>query len=564
MNMRFAVTLFAFIAVTGIATVGGDTGDTGEFTVRVEPGLSSLFLEPEDTPRAAARISVHDRSSDTRNLDIRTVPQGAQVYVNQDYLGRGPTRVEALDSGTYRIRVSAPGYYTARYTVRLDTPRTAVIEIELRRITGYLSLSANVPEVQFFVDGERTDSRLVELPTGVYTLRARRFGYHDLERRVQISENATTVAHAELTEAPFTLQRLRLSRERLNPANPGVHGSVRIAFEATNVGSGRVVVLDEDRNTVWSHSFARFDRRENTIRWDGRDAEGTPVPDGTYRVRLVGFAPDGTPVSEQQRRLRVDSTHTLRYRSLWSASPGLLFAPNSEVLPARAFQFTTVVLGHRDWFSGASRTRIPFHAGFRVGLPHELELGGHGTAYAHDEFERNYLSGTGYLRRGFTSLERPWLSAAATLSGTMQTYPEDSAYRVPDTAGNPPGVKLSTPVELRFNALRLVTSPELAFSPARPWYGEPREADPELVAWSYLRTGAYLDIGSFQTGASLALRSEPFDEGRLALALPVSTALEAHFMIPGTLMVLSAYGAAELESLDDFYLFGGIGLGFLY
>ncbi len=561
MHMRFAVMLLAFISLVG---AGAASAETGEFTVRIEPGLSSLFLEPEDTARAAARIDVRDRSSDTRNLDIRTVPQGAQVYVNQDYLGRGPTRLENLESGTYRIRVSAPGYYTARYSIRLGEPRTAIIEIELRRITGYLSLAANVPNTQFFVDGELTESRLVELPVGVYTLRARRFGYHDIQRRVQINENATTVAHAELSEAPFELHRLRLNRKRLNPANPGILGTVQISFEATNVGSGRLEVLDQDRNRVWSHSFARFERRENAISWDGRDSEGVRVPDGNYRVRLIGFEPDGTPTSEQQQRLRIDSAHTLRYRSSWSGAPGLLFAPNSEVLPTRAFQFASMALGHRDWFSDVSRTRIPFHAALRVGLPYELELGGHGTAYAHDEFDRNYLSGTVYLRRGYSLPERPWFAGAATLSGTLQTYPEDSAYRTPDTAGNPPGVKLSTPFELRFSTVRFVATPELAFSPARPWYGEALEADPELGAWAYLRTGAYLDIGSFQTGVSTALRSEPLGEGAVALDLPVSTGLEAHLMIPRTLMVVSAYAAAELESLSDYYLLGGIGLGFLY
>ncbi len=537
-----------------------------EISVQIEPGLSTLFIDPEDTPRAAARISVRDRSSTTRNLDIRTMPQSAQVYVNQEYIGRGPVRLENLESGTYRIRVSQSGYYTARYTIVLDDPRTAVIEIDLRRVTGYLSLSSNRPNTQFLIDGEPAESHLVELPVGTYTLRARKFGYRDAERRIQVSENATTRVSAELSEAPFEVRRLRLSRTRLNPANPGVLGRVQASFEATNVGTALLEVIDEDDEVVWRHRFPEFDRRDNSVTWAGVDQEDRPVPDGAYRLRLTGRHPDGTEANQEETRLRVDSTQTIRYRSTWSGAPGLLYAGNTEVLPARAFQFSSIVLGHRRWLDDTSRARIPVQAALRVGLPLQFELGAQATAFAHDEFERNYISGGAYLRKRFSLRDDQRLTAALTLSGTGQSYPEDSRNRAPDTATNPAGFRLSAPFELRLEALRMVLAPELAVSPARPDYDDapPGDRDADLGAWGYLRGGVYLDLGAFQTGASVALRSEPFDTGALRLDTPLAAGLEAHVMVPRTQIVLSAFGGGEFAAPDDYYLFGGLGLGIVH
>ncbi len=541
-----------------------ETANGSEATVRIEPGLSSLFIDPEDTTRAASRISVRDRSSDTRNLDIRTTPQGAQVYVNREYVGRGPVRLDNLESGTYRIRVTQSGYYTARYTIRLDEPRTAVIEVELRRVTGYLSLSSNPPDTRFLVDGEPTDSRLVELPVGTYLLQARRFGYIDVERRIQITENATTSVHVELSEAPFEVRRLRLSRTRFNPTNPGVLGTVQASFEATNVGTALLEILDEQDNVVWTHRFRQFEQRDNSVRWSGRDADGKIAPDGEYRARLVGFDADGEPANEEQARLQIDSTHTLRYRTAWSGTPGLMYAPNTEVLPARSFQFSSAALGHRRWLNDRTRARIPIHASLRVGLPHNFEIGAQATAFAHDEFERNYAGGGLYLRRQLGQWREQRLAAALTLSGTAQTYPEDSSYRAPDTATNLAGVKLSAPLELRLDSVRVAATPELAFSPARPEYDPPNDADADLAAWAYLRAGAYLDLGAFQTGASVTLRSRPFGDGRLRLDLPIAAGAEMHMMIPGTVLVLSGYGGGEFEAADDYYVFAGLGLGLLY
>ena len=49
----------------------------------------------------------------------------------------------------------------------------------------------------------------------------------------------------------------------------------------------------------------------------------------------------------------------------------------------------------------------------------------------------------------------------------------------------------------------------------------------------------------------------------LGLDLPFQGALEGHWLIPNTQLFLSAALAGEFSATDDFYLFGGLGLGIL-
>ena len=130
--------------------------------------------------------------------------------------------------------------------------------------------------------------------------------------------------------------------------------------------------------------------------------------------------------------------------------------------------------------------------------------------------------------------------------------------------------------------MSLLFSPELILSPYSVSYDPDETLELDLYGWFYGRMGLLLDLPPFSFGASLTLRTLPFNEG-FGLDLPFQTALEAHWLIPktkrrrparstrtwgggssGPRHFLSLYVAGEFESADSYYLLGGAGLGILY
>ena len=134
-----------------------------------------------------------------------------------------------------------------------------------------------------------------------------------------------------------------------------------------------------------------------------------------------------------------------------------------------------------------------------------------------------------------------------------------------DTLANSCGLSLGLPSAIHWGSFSLLFSPELIFSPYTVSYDPDEILELDLYGWLYGRAGLLLDVHPFSFGASLTLRTLPFNEG-LGLDLPFQTALEAHwqfFKSHGRSRFLSLYLAGEFEAVDSYYLLGGVGLGIL-
>jgi hypothetical protein len=187
---------------------------------------------------------------------------------------------------------------------------------------------------------------------------------------------------------------------------------------------------------------------------------------------------------------------------------------------------------------------------------------------------------------GFTTdtLYLPWFVSAAFKSALLR-FPGNLSLVTSaqmkltcqdvhtDTLANSSGFSLGLPTSLRWGPLSLLVSPELIVSPYSVSYDPDETLELGLYGWFYGRMGLLLDFSPFSFGASLTLRTLPFNEG-FGLDLPLQTALEAHWMIrkpkrrrPGGQLApsiyLSLYVAGEFEAVDSFYLLSGAGWGSL-
>jgi hypothetical protein len=506
-------------------------------------------------------------TSRSTGLMITTTPLGVRVYIGNIYLGTTPLVLEGSTRrkliGRHELTLSIDDYYSKTVWIEYSGA-TASFHFVLDRISGFLQFADVPPHAEInFGSTWSPVGRRYELAVGSQSFRIRAFGFEEGSIAVDIQEGRTTVLPIDLKETDFTISNLEADKPAFHPRNPGLLGSVRIRFRVSGPGSGGATIVDSRNRIVMSRYFGAFTTREQDFNWDGRDRQGVPVPDGTYTVRIQAEGTRGGQQESAELKLKIDSSMVPRFRSLWSGSAGLLYAPTSEILPRGRIQLSSGILVHASGDVDEPIVRIPVNFAMRAGVDRR------------NVFELDTSIGVN-IGLSTDMLYLPWFISAA-LKASLFRIPGNVAlvnsaqvkltYRSvhTDTLANSSGLSLGLPTALHWGPLSLLFSPELIMSPYTVSYDPDEILELGLYGWIYGRAGLLLDLHPFSFGASLSLRTLPFDEG-FGLDLPFQTALEAHwqfFKSHGRSRFLSLYVAGEFEAVDSYYLLGGVGLGIL-
>ena len=533
----------AFLAV-GLLLALGCTTSRGS--------LYRKTAEAEDQQAESRRHTLPPPESEetvVTGLEIDSDPDGAAVYLNDQYMGQTPLLLDTLGAGGYQLRLELAGYYPHTTWVVYDGGHM-VFRMDLRRITGFLQVDAEPPGAEVWAGATAISAgSVVELPVGQHTARVRLFGYEDYSTVAQIDENALTRLAVTLSPASFRLENLRSSRAGFNPQNPGLLGRTRIRFQVTTYGTGRAAAVDAEGNEVWQKALPRFTSWEQAFDWNGRTNEGTPLADGSYRLVLQASPEDGSEPLQAEIPLVIDSSLRLSYRPLWGGASGLLYVPSPETLPKGGVQVSTLILSH----AGPDTFRTPWDIGLRYGLGAagglELDLHG-GVILGYGETVPYFASAAAKL-----SLSRGVVQSAALFKLAYQSVRTD-------TFANFSGLTLGLPASASAGPLTFFIAPELTLSLWEVSYSDPDWPEPSFTAWAYAKAGVALDLNPWTIGLSLSARTLPFARG-FGVDLPVQAGLEVHWMIPGTQLFLTGALTGEAAGIDSWYLSAGLGLGLL-
>lgn len=222
-------------------------------------------------------------------VDVATTPLAAPIE---------------LSAGAHVVEVHAPGRESVRRAVAIAGRAETRLEVELREEVvprGALRVTSSVPETLVIVDGEEVGltplSATLPLRAGPHAVVARRLGYREETRAIQIEEGAEAELHFELRREPSAppehLGRLRL---RL-PAAPflvRVDGEAMLGLDLElPVGAHHVAIEVTDRRPY-----------EGTIRI--QSATGTDVaPPLTW---TLDARTERLRAADEQRALGVGST----------------------------------------------------------------------------------------------------------------------------------------------------------------------------------------------------------------------------------------------------------------
>jgi len=510
---------------------------------------STVPFEPEEREEAEAT-----------GLEIRSYPRGADVYLNNRYMGVTPLFLDDVEPGPHKLTLKMEGYYSESEWIEYSGDYDSYY-FELEEITGFLRVQAFPPDSEIKFDSRWLPAgRLHELPVGSYNLRIRAFGYEETSRLVKIYMRKVTEVEVALTEAVFTLSDLKSSRNAFNPRNAGLLGTARIRFRVTGYGSGRVSIADPEGRVVLRRDLGRFTTWEQGFDWDGRGSGGAPLADGRYLVRIEAVSERDGRIVSAELGLQIDSAIVLRYRSLWSGSAGLLYAPSTEVLPGGSVQVSSLFLAHSSSDGDGANVRVPVSLALRFGIGErnrfELDSSAGGIiGYRQDTFYLPWFASAAFKASLLAPSGLFSLGSAAQVKLTYQ-----NVYT--DTLGNFSGLSLGLPTSVHLGPAALLFCPEVIVSPWTVSYDSSITPEAGVYGWLYGRFGLLLDLSPLSLGASLSLRSLPFNEG-FGLDLPFQAALEAHWLIPKTQLFLSLSVAGEFEPPGAYYLIGGAGLGLL-
>ena len=143
---------------------------------------------------------------------IRTDPPGALVIFG-DHAEKSPATFEDLEPRKYRLRVMSPGYDPIETTVDLGALRTSQpSEFHLVRSKGNLQIESDPTGSQFSLRSENgqisregvTPQTIVDLPTGKYSLMARR-GNWEMRDQLEVQRGETARKSFAFVTAPLKI-----------------------------------------------------------------------------------------------------------------------------------------------------------------------------------------------------------------------------------------------------------------------------------------------------------------------------------------------------------------------
>ncbi len=493
-----------------------------------------------------------------QGLEIVTVPDRAEIWIDGTYKGLSPFIVDDIGQGWHRLTLRKQGYYEATSWVQF-TSDYMLYQATLTQITGFLQLNVTPPDAIVTLGSTTVTPGLQEVPVGTYVLLARVFGYADVTEQVTISERAVTNVSVALQPTPFAVSSLAITRPVVNPENPGLLGTVQARFTVTGPGTGRVEVLDGTSEVVFSRELPEFTTWDQEFSWNLRDSHGAAIPDGSYSVRVTGQGGDGAEPSSRDAAFTVDRTAKVAPRTVWSGTSGLMYAPVAEVLPPGDFQAAVILAA----YSQGSVFRAPIMIGVRGGLGDRVELDASGGIIP-SSVATPFALGVA-ARWNFLSPSSDYGLAAALEAKASFQYDSSltgGGILATDTFTDFTGLSVGAPLQLVLGRVSVLASLGLTLSPWYP-YGAPSSGP---YAWLYLRSGVLVDFGDVSAGISGAARTQPLPGGFTALGsqVPFQLAAEVHWLLPGTQILISGVAAGEFDNFSNYYIMGGAGLGFLY
>ena len=133
---------------------------------------------------------------------IDSEPQGAAVYINDEFVGNTPLDSYKQPYGTYSYKVEKPNYHSASGTLELNAAQ-AERTITLKPAFGSVSVSSNVNGATVLLDGKSTGKTtpctLTEIPSGSHIIVLQKEMYAPMQYDVTVEDGLESRVNGDLS-----------------------------------------------------------------------------------------------------------------------------------------------------------------------------------------------------------------------------------------------------------------------------------------------------------------------------------------------------------------------------
>ncbi len=312
-------------------------------------------------------FSLYAQTHDADSL--RSLPQGntkiiiqsnvadAEVYLNGIFYGNTSITIADLTPGFYKLDVKKNGYETRQVHILVKDGQEQTYYIELKKYTGFVFFTSNVPHTIFYIDNEIVYDNKNELAEGRHTVQAVSFGYKTLQKEIFVFHNTIQTIEFSLEKADFTISALRANKASFNPQLNGYLGKIILTFSVTAPGEAVLTIIDENGEAVRKQLLNNFNTWTQSFIWDGKDDTGNYIKDGQYTVTLKN---DNQTLA---CAVTIDSSIRLPVSQITIWGSGSLATPQATMYPSQT-SLVQIDAGSTEKFSSKSFYSLPLSFSF--------------------------------------------------------------------------------------------------------------------------------------------------------------------------------------------------------
>ncbi len=194
--------------------VDGDLKGRTPLTVpRVEAGDRTVIIHSDGFADSTEAVTVRaNQTTDlskalaemTGKLEVTTVPDDAQVFIDDKYVGQSPYKNPALRVGSYKVALKLKNYSDSGSSVTVEANRTARVDETMKGLPGKIMVTTTPPGAKVYVDGNEAGKSLWSgaAEPGMHKVRVSLDGYQDGEKDLEVKPGQSAAATFTLEEAP--------------------------------------------------------------------------------------------------------------------------------------------------------------------------------------------------------------------------------------------------------------------------------------------------------------------------------------------------------------------------
>jgi hypothetical protein len=199
----------------------------------------------------------------TGNIDVRSDPSGASIYLDGVYEGTTPATISDTSPGSHTIKLTKSGYVDYMTTVYVSAGDTESVDATLTPTTGSISVSSAPSGADIYLDGAykgTTPATIPDVPPGSHTLKLEKYGYAEWLTSVYVTSGVTESITAHLTAADISPPAIRIDKPVIIDQN--YNGlleegeKVTITYGATDPGGVASIKILLDGTTLESQNQA--------------------------------------------------------------------------------------------------------------------------------------------------------------------------------------------------------------------------------------------------------------------------------------------------------------------